>query len=802
MTDPYAAQRGGQIPPDVDVTYLVAPDPTIGHDVSETDVEVIVTNWDDVEHEIKIVLQVYEEVDYDPFVIWSDDVEDCYEGWWTEDHDDDGDYNTWARTDTRSYSGDYSWHNTEGCQPTYYGNQDDWLITEINIAELMEGKCDGNYQIFVDWMQWVQGELSEDQGKYEDYGSFWYGYSDDPATWIHLADYEDSGGAWLTSDPDNKSIEARAYPWADYEYDANGDPIGYQIPFNPATDETIYLAFQWTSDPCTHYEGWYIDDITVKAQCGSDQMLVFQGYKPVDTSFTIPPFDNTYEVSEENYYRAPFQQYFQFALPFTPKDDTNYFFEAYSEILDVEDTDGHWDFEGDDETTYSPETMTPSRIITPDPLEFEDGWFYDCMKTDTEYWNPKNGVNESVYFGDWHDGAAEYVRFEGIGQEIELDAGNCIDIPITGQVSNQGTITEPIPYTIEVKKTIVDFFFADDIEKGDTDYYTDPANWDDNPWQIGYFDNPDAVNWRVSDFKASSPENAWYTGVPISETEGFYSGNQFNALATPWVDISEYLAQDMDIGFTVDMTWSFDPTLNPGHLGHYGDHGDAVIFGATDPINNLWLFFTGTEIYGADPVGGFATYTVEDIYGNRTFPAEDMPAEGYDVIYTWGGEPIDTVNDLYYNYANFMISHGYQDPQGRIAIFVGLQTDASGIGYPGRSWGGIVLDNFEMFVSSTGETVWSMDGVTEELEPGELSEVIEAYWPACNHCDYTPVLTTHLEDDWNTPLRGDSELGYMYNDEAVGDNVYIRSNLYQDDFEGGGAFTDVGEFSPEWTTHD
>ncbi|MGC9308649.1 MAG: hypothetical protein ACP5FL_07735 [Thermoplasmatota archaeon] len=106
-----ASQRAGQVPPDVDVTYLNTPDPTTAHETSETYVEATITNWDDVPHNARIYAQIYEEVEFDSFVIWDDDMESCCVNWTTEDVDGDG--NTWDRTDVRSNSPDHSWHNVQ-----------------------------------------------------------------------------------------------------------------------------------------------------------------------------------------------------------------------------------------------------------------------------------------------------------------------------------------------------------------------------------------------------------------------------------------------------------------------------------------------------------------------------------------------------------------------------------------------------------------------------------------------------------------------------------------------------------------
>ncbi|RKY21858.1 MAG: hypothetical protein DRP62_07730, partial [Planctomycetota bacterium] len=448
--------------------------------------------------------------------------------------------------------------------------------------------------------------------------------------------------------------------------------------------------------------------------------------------------------------------------------------EVYSEITDppvygnsTVDVDGHYDWVGDNTTTF------PSGV--PDPNKPE-GWFIDPM-TGASYWNPRNGVNESVYFGIWHDAAAIDIDWD-VTQEIEKNSG-CVDIPITAHVSNEGTVAEPIPYTIEVKKTKVEFFLKDDIEKGDTDYYTNPDNWPNgNSWEIGYFDNPNCINWHITDMDYRSPTHAWYAGNEVCPDEGcgYYGPDQWNALRMPYVDISDFLSRNIPVYLSLDMTYSLDPTLNPNYKGHFSQHGDAIIFGVWDPVNNLYLHFSGTERSGYLP---WTTLTVGDIFG------------------MYG---VTTLNDLYNVYASWMIGHGYSDPQGKIAIFVSFMTDGSGTGYPGMGWGGVLIDNVNIYGAGVGDTVWSMSGVTDVLEPGEQAE-IHAIWHACNFSDYRPVITTHLEGDWNTKFKGNPTLGYMYNDEAIGNNIYIYTTVYEEDFEPT-LYTNAGEFSSEWSTED
>lgn len=768
--DPYAADRGGQVPPDVDVTYLDVPDPTVPHETSETNVVATVTNWDDVPHEVKVFLQIYEEIEPDPFTFWFDDMESCCHNWTAVDVDDDG--VTWGWTEKRSYSPTHSYHNVYDCVMddnggTYVGNSLDQLISrEIDIT----GLCDGTPSVWLNFKQWIQGEVSEEQGKFEDYGKVYYRI--DGGAWVPLAIYADSEGEWLTADPDDFG--------SDYVLDigtftySHGAPVGWFIPLTP-DNTTIQIMFEWHSDPCTQFEGWYIDDVTLMAQCGGMQPLVWQEYKPVDEAMYLGAFNET-----------AFQKQVQFMLPFTPKDDTTYFFEVYSELIDDDDVDGHYDFEGDNEFT----TQNITWLGIPDTPE---GWFIDPM-TGARYWNPKNGVNESVYFGDWHDGAGISVYFGADGNEIvQIEkTTECIDVPISYVVANEGTIEEPIPYQIEVHKTAVENVFYDDYEQGDTDYYLDQG------YEIGYFANPNCVLPHVeTEMLAHSGTNAWYFGDAVcpDQNEGYYGSNMYCAFRTPEIDMNEYIGvTTTHLNYWVNFNINNELGPSPGYTGHFDPgYSDKWYFGVITDAG-IYLFLSSTATSGTS--GGWlpveSTNTPGEISGyNAVHPGNPW----YPIIITAG--PETTEPDL----MTWLRSIGY-DADGKIAFFWAMATGDANNNYPDEPWSGLYVDDVQLWGAGLGETIWSSDMMYETLEPGEQSDELTILWNACDYCDYTPVVKTHVEDDWNTHFKGDPDLGYMYNDEAQGSNLYIYTELYDEDFEGGGWMGDVGEFGSEWSTHD
>ncbi|MGC9308442.1 MAG: OmpL47-type beta-barrel domain-containing protein, partial [Thermoplasmatota archaeon] len=402
-------------------------------------------------------------------------------------------------------------------------------------------------------------------------------------------------------------------------------------------------------------------------------------------------------------------------------------------------------------------------------------------------------VNESVYFGNWHDGMAEYIKFEVSNPMIEK-SGNCVNIPISAKVSNQGTIEEPIPYTIEIKKTVIDFLIREDCEKGDIDYYTNPDNFEDgNSYEAGWFVNPNALFYTVTDFRTGtpSPPNHFYFGVPLGEDQGVYPASFDNAFRLPYIDMEPYIVQDIDIGLEVALSWSYNPVGNVVGPSSHG-YADGWCMGTWDPVNNVWLRLSSTDH------SGYQDWTVMTLY--------DIMNGLYGGWSDTG--KIETINELVSAHRNIMGFLGYADPGYKISIFFDNFADDTGaIGAPGSTWGGWCMDNINAYSVATGETVWSLDGVTESLEPGEVSEEIKTIWQACDFCDYTGVITTHVDDDWNTAFKGHPTLNYMYNDEAVTwdqdvGNLYIHKKIYDEDFESGGFFSESGEFDPEWSTHD
>jgi hypothetical protein len=708
-TDPYsdAARRPTN---DTDVTYLNQPDPTVPHDEAPTNVVTTVTNWGTEARDVRVALQVYKEVEPDPFMIWKDDMESCYTNWTTNDLDGDG--NTWARTEEKSVSPTHSWHNVKDCSAgTYVANSEDELvIKKIDIPEMCGGEKPT--RLWFDFQQWIRGEMGYYMEKFEDYGTVYYRIDDED--WQPVARYQDSFGEWVSGEPDGQNVRYQMFAGNSYDYDAADNPIGWVINGFTQANETVQFKFTWTSDPSKEYEGWYIDDFVLYGMCGATQELVDQQYKPVSHPLHLEAFDNTTEMSPENGYMSPFQTQVQFHFGFDPEDDVTYFFEAYTVSADeLGDVDGAADYNG--------------------------AWMLDSM-TGNMYWDPLNGVNESVYFGDWHDGKADDISIPT--PEIRK-SGDCVTVPIDAHVSNQGTIAEAIPYTVDIKKAYINYLIEDDVEDGEGD------------WQTGYFDNEceaPSEYWHVSDTVAHSGTHSWgfceEMGTGIDDN--VYPNNAyFHYLLSPVMDISSQLANNVNVQLEYFNKYSIAT-------------GDDMWFGVFNPNEGLLLRFTGLEKSGSS--GG------------------------------WVKDGI-SITSLYQSANSWFLANNYAPMTGEIGVFWTFISDATGIQGP-DGWGGYFLDDIHAYSVSTGETVWSSSGTTDVLTPGEQSDDIELEWEACDYSNYMATITTNVEDDWNSGFKGDPDLGYMYNDEARSDMTYIHRCLYEENFD------DTDEMPTGWSTHD
>jgi hypothetical protein len=185
-------------------------------------------------------------------------------------------------------------------------------------------------------------------------------------------------------------------------------------------------------------------------------------------------------------------------IPFEPKNGKAYFFEVYSEVVDAVDIDGHYDFNA----THYNESSDAEVVPVPPPNDptdinrngtLNEGWMNTAwdsvsnshkplkmidLMTEALYHDPANGVNESIWFGDYHDAAV--IGINGpTAVELEMQQCSeimCTTIPIEITVYNNGTIAEEIPVQAVAKLKIEETIFYDDFEAG-ADTWGEEGSW-------------------------------------------------------------------------------------------------------------------------------------------------------------------------------------------------------------------------------------------------------------------------------------------------------------------------------------
>jgi len=716
-SDPYHDDRVNNrtIPPDVDVTYLNMPDPTRPHDTSETDVVATVTNWDDEAHEAKIFLQVYKEIKPDPATQWCDDMECAYTQWTTEDRDGDGD--TWALSDARAHSGSYSWHCSRVNNVGYGGNEDNWLISPVITIP------DDVSMAWLNFSMWVQGEMNQFYPGYYEFTDYLEVYVNVSGTgWQVLGTYGDTNGEWAYPEQVIDDWASIFYDFYGFYYNATHDRgLGIRLP--AGAGDTVQFAFVWRSDPAYCYEGAWIDDVCLLVQHGSMQPLVWQEYKPVTGTIHLEAFGT-----------KGFQKEVKFHLPFTPENDTTYFFEVYSELVDAEDVDGHYDANGSYKTD---------------------------AKTGATYWDPENGVNESIYFGIWHDAAALDVSVQ---PEVELEncAEETTEVPITVVVKNNGTVTETIPVRVAVRERIKKTIFWDDLESGTLDN-----------WQGGYTSNDNAPDfyWGLSDWDPHSGQYHLFCG----DARGFLHEWMQQAILTymnggnGWTPTGDEVA----VMFTYWAQWKMDAEGNPNfpmpptgwiYSQDYDKWGPIL----EDPVGNAFL---GT--FPSRYLGYVVSGHSNDQYYGPTSPGayinpwDDPSTNPYGLGSTYSRSlfEIDMLPTIEY-YQPASIEFGWL-----------VSTDESGLPdltYPGDLWSGLKIDDVEIYAYYPGPVVWTSDPQYVTLEPGETA-TLHFIWNADRYGEFVIDAFTELEGDWNTGTEWDNDHAY--------NTTYVYSIVYTDDLE-------------------
>jgi hypothetical protein len=708
----------------------------------------------------------------------------------------------WDRTDRRYNSPTHSFRSTTCDRPTYAGNSDDWLVSRPILIPEWETKVWANFSL---WVQGEVGDVAQGIWKFEDYLAFYVEIQNETGIWqSFLVDkYADTDGEWAY--PENlKDAEERLNLWgADYDYwnctKGSGAPwkwwggVDLDQYFDAVfgttdpAEKTIRFVFRWVSDPCHHYEGAYIDDFQLLSLRGNIQELVWQEYKPVTGTLLMEPFNT-----------SGFQKRVQFMIPFEPKNGKAYFFEVYSEVVDAVDIDGHYDFNAThyyENDSIVPPVPVPypndpgdinrnSSVDNPhiwngrnESIWMNERWdpflgqnvslkMIDLM-TGAYYHDPANGVNESVWFGDYHDAAV--IDISGpTAVELEMQQCSeimCTTIPIEITVSNNGTIAEEIPVQAVAKLKVEETIFYDDFEAG-PDTWGEEGSWfgftiaDDDadflPHISDYEPHLGAYHMLIGDDRAfmqpnmAQGANTLIGGDSDSNTGFIANGNELSVFFTYWAKWkmnAEGHSTFGDPGMAIyDVTWdAWAPVLeDPVQNSILGRHPSATLGYKVTGYN-------GDDYNGPSSPGPYINSDDNDANGGSD---KSESLFKIDMLAT-----MDYYTTLL-NYVNY--EFGY--------IVITDEDAMPDLAYPGDLWSGLMVDDVDIYAEYPGPIVWESEIQTVFLEPGE-SKTLDFEWDACEFSFYVIEGRTVLEGDCN------------HDNDAMNFETYLYHMAFEDDIE-------------------
>jgi hypothetical protein len=717
---------------DVDVTALVKPDPKKPHATTPTEIWANVTNvGENDEVDIDLHLQIYEEIDFQPEVDWYDNMESCCVNWTVTDASDQGlkpgDGLSWTRSDRRYVSPTHSWRSTGCDRGTYASNSYDTLTSKVLTIPDWEKK------VWLNFSLWVQGEIGStgDGYKYEDYLKLGiYVWNTTTSVWDYfiIDKYASTGKnipdleEWMYPEQMEDGLERLNLFGADYDQwvceKGSGAPVVYWggIDLDPylnysVAGKKIMIEFVWVSDPCNNFEGAYIDDVKLLSQRGPLQPLVMQGYK----------FLGELESGETKLVTFP--------LEYELMHDTTYFIEIYSNLEN--DTDGIGEINGSWRYKYVPGQEDPVR-----------------------YWDPDNGVNESVYIGDIHDGEVLWII---VPDEKEIVSRQCdpegyAEVPIQIRVHNNGTIEEDIPVTASANLKIEQELWFEGYEA-----YEVGDNLEDiGYYQFYYSGYKPGPYWQVDDRDAYAGEKSWHwpaTELFVPAAEGG-AQRPMSSAAISEKDID--LTGASDAYYRYNAKWSFSDKYGP-NLNYHGEPETDACY--------LWI--DGTVYFGPGPgIASDRDWYVITGHSNGEWlgPANTggkVAKDGYELFNIDLMRILDRYGDPAVGYiVNNEFRIGWLAELNTLELF---NPDCPEL------FSGIYFDNMQVIATFPGPTVWKETKIVH-LAPCE-EETVDFTWNASEYCFYIIKGETELEGDCN-PL----------NDNATAP-TYIYHQAYWDHLE-------------------
>jgi len=289
--------------------------------------------------ELKLLADVYKKI-CGPTVTLYDNQKYNLQEWetdtaanWTTADDGDGD--TWVLQggeENRWYSQNQAWRCTlgkyrspGGDEDTYLGKCDTCTGTDDLIFAPTDPKVNdisGAACITFSFKHWVEGEYTTDADGNVipvDYGTISFSV-DGGATWVDVPISQfvayDTEGEW--KDVTLKIINTNVYNDTEYSWEhpykvvcegcaPKEGEIVYYMAF--PDDARFQANFSWHKDPCTQYEGWYIDNVKLERTEDYSLELVFQTHDILE----LPPCEGQVEW-----------MYYEFPLNWDPEPDTWY----------------------------------------------------------------------------------------------------------------------------------------------------------------------------------------------------------------------------------------------------------------------------------------------------------------------------------------------------------------------------------------------------------------------------------------------------------------------------------------------
>jgi len=444
---------------DVDIIEMTFPDPNIWHPEMPTSVKAVIKNNGilPAEGPINTHLQIYKEIPphLEVYKFW--DIESCIVSGMWETVDGNGDGATWYWTEKRANSPTHSWHSQPDNLPSYEAYSNDSLILSNNSNGIYipELYYDDEYLMNKTVVFAYLTFSHWCRGEFS--GSFPVDYG-----YVYIRDWNETALDW------NAWVKIAGPYYENGTDDGVFDDVKLDI--SGYVGKIVQFKWTWFADATNNYEGWYIDDVNIDLS-GSMQPLVYQEYKYVDTL-----------AQNES-------KTIEFPLNFVPEPDTWYFFEIYSDYAG--DVDGPADQNGVNRT------------------DGRTGYFY---------WDPYNGVNNSLYFGDVCDAAVTAIT---VPDDVIMDHEvGYVEIPINVTVYNNGTLTKDIPVTVSAQHKLTNIIAEDDVENGALSEWGTPGMW--VAGEALYEDV-----WTITDKDYFSPTHSWYT---TPRTEGIGQAKLWQAI--------------------------------------------------------------------------------------------------------------------------------------------------------------------------------------------------------------------------------------------------------------------------------